>query len=60
MIEDAQSYFRKEYDGSVRFGRMTEIWAEPLPTVVELPEKYQDINIVFKNLPDVPLLQQNA
>lgn len=34
---------------------LPEIWAEPLPLVVEVLERYGDVALVAANLPDVPL-----
>lgn len=38
---------------------LPEIWAEPLPVVINVLEKYKDVAQVFHNLPDVPLLGCN-
>ncbi|WP_199758647.1 transglutaminase-like domain-containing protein [Aquabacterium soli] len=39
---------------------LPEIWAEPLPCVVEVLERYQDVDDVLRHLPDVPLLDPPA
>jgi len=36
---------------------LPEIWAEPLPVVVEVLEKYQTYDEVYRNLPDVELIK---
>jgi len=36
---------------------LPEIWAEPLPVIVEVLEKYQTYNEVCNNLPDVELIK---
>ncbi|WP_406655984.1 transglutaminase family protein [Methanolobus sp. ZRKC2] len=38
---------------------LPEIWAEPLPVVVDVLSKYKDYNEVYQNLPDVPLIKNN-
>ena len=35
---------------------LPEIWAEPLPVVVNVLETYSDVAFVSENLPDVPLV----
>lgn len=35
---------------------LPEIWAEPLPVVVNVLETYRDFALVLANLPDVPLV----
>lgn len=35
---------------------LPEIWAEPLPVVINVLENYKDVALVFDNLPDIPLL----
>ncbi|PLY04025.1 MAG: Cro/Cl family transcriptional regulator [Desulfuromonas sp.] len=35
---------------------LPEIWSEPLPVVTDVLERYDDIEQVFRNLPDIQLL----
>jgi transglutaminase-like putative cysteine protease len=35
---------------------LPEIWPEPLPVVVDVLEKYESVELVFENLPNIQLL----
>lgn len=35
---------------------LPEIWAEPLSVITSILEKYDDVSLVYANLPDVPLV----
>jgi hypothetical protein len=37
---------------------LPEIWADPLPVVVEVLTKYKSYDEVYENLPDVPLISK--
>ena len=37
---------------------LPEIWADPLPVIVEVLSKYESYNEVYENLPDVPLITE--
>jgi len=37
---------------------LSEIWADPLPSVVETLRKYKDYADVYDNLPDIPLIKE--
>ncbi len=37
---------------------LPEIWADPLPVIVEVLSRYESYNEVYENLPDVPLITE--
>ncbi len=39
---------------------LPEIWSEPLPVIVQALQAHQSVNELYKNLPDIQLIQANV